>query len=272
MAKSVGMFQRPVEYRVNCLELIYNIPELNLSYVNLDISISNAGLPSSYLSFGDFNISTNIVYSGYADIKICFVKKGDVTRAELVPLYRINTIHTVNLFYKSDSYSENIARLYDAHNIALSSLTAKIAFYDQMISWIKLKLIDKGYDAQSVYDYEYVINFPFSECFGKDLNSYCNDFYLQSGSALYDNGVNTNTIIPVGQNSDGITLWDYPGIGTFNTTIRPNGVGVGDGRHFYLDQLVIDTGNNFIDPIVAQDTNVSEDRINSLYNSYKDAA
>lgn len=270
MAQSVGMFQRPVEYRVNCLELVYDIPALNLTYVNLDMSPMNVGLPNSFVSFGNFNLRTNIIYTGYAEIKICFFNEDGISFANLIPLYRINTVHTVDLFYKSDDYSSNVDRIYQAHNTALSSFNSKIQFYDQMIDWVKLKLIENGNDEEKVTGYQYMIHFPFRECF--NANRDCNDFYLKSGSAFYENGVNTNIIVPVGENADGITLWDYPGAGVFNTTLRPSGVGVGDGRSFYLDQLVIQKNGNYIDPISLTDTNISEDKINDFYNFFKNTA
>jgi hypothetical protein len=259
MAQSVGMFQRPVEYKINCLELVYEFSGLNFSYTDLYLDTHHQGSGPA-ISFGPLNFSYSMAYSGVANLSLCFVKKDGLPSIKVHPTYTVNTVHSVELFDRSDSASVNVNRIYEAHATAISSFNARLNFYAAMKEWIKFKLVEGGMDPEKVATYNIFFEF---------IDYYANKFYLASGTNYYRNGVNTNMLIPVGTDDFGRTLWNFPGAGVFNEALMVNHVFTDDARAFYHDSLAYEGDGNILSSDYYSDIFRSEESINNYFNYYK---
>lgn len=123
MALSVGVFQRPVEYKLNCLEMVYEFSGLELEYY--------------YPTRCGFllNFRFLMTYAGTAKLNICFYN-GERLEVVIKVVYDVNSVTTTTIDYSQCSaYKFN-----EAKSVYANSYNNKIEFYNSMIYWLKEEL------------------------------------------------------------------------------------------------------------------------------------
>lgn len=233
-SKSVGMFQRPVEYRVNCLELVYEFSGLNLRHLN-----PYRDGPKYLEQYHDYQMT----YNGKCVLQLCALNFLDnvVTAPEYIdeienPVIRvranfdINTIHKIDL-YSASSYEQAIDKNFiiqfieTARTVSIQNLQVKNIFYELVSDFIKQKLIDKGYDPikvrSSLIEYEVILS----------------EIYLYAGS--YYKPSTYDYFVAVASDVNGRTLFD--------TVWGINSIKIKPGSHpyntDYTDFMEINAGN-----------------------------
>ena len=261
MALSVGVFQRPVEYRVNCLEFTYPFSGLNLSYTWLALSVNGEPLKTGFDQILNFTYSMS--YSGFVRLTACGIGVDETGKSliKIKPKYFVNTIHTINEFNNKNDYATSIQLLEQAHQTAISSFNARIKFYEGLKSFIKSKAVENGLDQSKINDYNII--FDFSDKYETG------EFYLSNGSSYYYDGENQNLFLPVGIDEYGVTLWDFYNAGLFNTRLTPDGVYLSGATPVYFDPLIYEGDGNILNPIQANSIIRSEESINNYFNYYK---
>lgn len=180
MAKSVGMFQRPVEYKLNCLEMVYEFSGLQSNYL---------WIPESFVK-----ASGVVNYSGFVELAVCFFKE----ESTIV----IKPIFNVNVLYAADQYCGDFGdpmSIEYAHSLN-KPMDQIVNLYYSIIDYVKQKLIDSGFNDEKINQSRFIFS----------LTPFRDRFYLASGSVFNEYDCQFNVpfeFVPDGYDSNGHTLW-----------------------------------------------------------------
>lgn len=212
MAKSVGMFQRPVEYKLNCLEMVYEFSGLLLEYYDARRRFVN----DHYKYFMD--------YSGVANLRLCASYNNENLTIEVVPTYDVNSVHIVQ-YENSASSAEKIQQ---AKFVDINNYNNKVVFYKTMRDWIKEELIHNGFKEQIVNNAKILFDLRFYTK-QKEL------FWLKEGSAVHGENFPYS---PVATDEQGKTIW-RSNLLDHDSILAIGAIMLSDASMMYYDNLLI---------------------------------
>lgn len=220
MALSVGMFQRPVSYKLNCLEMVYEFSGLQL----------RSRSPRSNICL--LNYKENMEYSGKAIISLCF-QKNSIFRFDISIKYEVDAL----IITEIDELSPSLERIEEARSFAIESYNKKLNFYMSMLDWIKFQLVDKGFESEDIYIAEFIFDFRF-------YDESENVFYLKHGSTVTYNSENVFDFYPAGNDNNGHSLWSSPYYEDVKTLSNLDLEFVtNSGQRLYYDKMIINAEN-----------------------------
>lgn len=220
MALSVGMFQRPVSYKLNCLEMVYEFSGLQL----------RSRSPRENICL--LNYKENMEYSGKAIISLCF-QKNSIFRFNISIKYEVDAL----IITEIDELSPSLERIEEARSFAIESYNKKLNFYMTMLDWIKFQLVDKGFKSEDIYRAEFIFDFRF-------YDESENVFYLKHGSIVTYNSENVFDFYPAGQDNRGHSLWISPYFeGARTLSNLDNQFIFHSGQKIYHDKMIISAEN-----------------------------
>ena len=219
-SNSVGMFQRPVEYKVNCLDFNYQIDNLSLNYIYYEI-----GYPM---------ISrVNMTYIGNASLLLCFFPTENVVL--VTPVFNLDVEMYADISY-TDEQRHDIKD--ESINLKNRSYLLKKDFYEKIKQSVRNKMLSIDIDSEFANSANIVFNFRYGN--GSNQNFYNSTYYLRRGH-VYDSLNDSYDYVfnPVSFDIYGHSLFIVQDVGQEPTHIFANNNLLDSTYNFKADSLEI---------------------------------